>query len=125
MSERATYWRRLLAEWERSGLSQAEFCRRRGLKAVTLAWWKRRLRGLDDAGRGRRGRRAHGTGRVGFVEVALPRGSAFVPARRAPSRVSPSDRYELILPGGVRLRLPDDFDPARVARLVQAVAAAC
>lgn len=41
MSERAAYWRRLLAEWERSGLSQAEFCRRRGLKAVNLAWWKR------------------------------------------------------------------------------------
>lgn len=125
MSDRATYWRQLLAEWAGSGLSQAEFCRRRGLKAVSLAWWKHRLRGMDDAGSGRQGRRAHGTGRAGFVEVALPRGSASVPALRAPSLVPPSDRYELILPGGVRLRLPDDFDPARVAQLVQAVAAAC
>jgi len=28
-----------------------------------------------------------------------------------------------VLPGGVGLRLPDDFDPQRVARLVQAVVA--
>lgn len=31
MPDRATYWQRLLADWERSGLSQAEFCRRRQL----------------------------------------------------------------------------------------------
>ncbi len=56
MSERAAYWRRLLGEWEQSGLSQAEFCRRRGLKAVNLAWWKRRLRGSPGRPRGGRQR---------------------------------------------------------------------
>jgi len=35
------------------------------------------------------------------------------------------DGYEVVLPGGVGLRLPDDFDPQRVARLVQALVAAC
>jgi hypothetical protein len=61
MSERAAYWQRLLGEWEQSGLSQAEFCRRRGVKAVNLAWWTRRLRGSADtpsAGRQRATRRA-------------------------------------------------------------------
>jgi hypothetical protein len=125
MSDRAAYWRRLLTEWAGSGLSQAEFCRRRGIKAVTLAWWKRRLRGTDDAGGGRRGRWTRRAERSGFVEVALPHGSASSPARRAPFIVPPSDRYELVLPDGTRLRLPDDFDPERVAQLVQAVAAAC
>lgn len=43
MSERSNYWARLLGAWEKSGLSQAEFCRRRGVKAVTFAWWKRKL----------------------------------------------------------------------------------
>jgi hypothetical protein len=120
MSERAVYWRRMLSEWERSGLSQAEFCRRRGIKAVTLAWWRRRLR--EDAGGGvwkrqvRGGRRSMIGGRGGFVEVALPRGVDGAPA---------SGGYELLLPGGVGLRLPDDFDPARVAQLVQALVAAC
>jgi hypothetical protein len=122
MLDRTTYWRRILAEWERSGLSQAEFCRRRGIKAVNLAWWKRRLRATDGADGGRQAGRAV---RSGFVEVAVPRGSASVRALRAPSSVPTSDRYELVLPGGVGLHLPDDFDPERVARLVRELVAAC
>ena len=45
MTDRAKYWQRMLTTWEASGLTQAEFCRRRGLKAVTFAWWKRQLVG--------------------------------------------------------------------------------
>ena len=67
MSDRAAYWQRLLEEWSRSGLSQAEFCRRRGVKAVTFAWWKRRLGQTGSKGRGPGPRRT----RTGFVEVAL------------------------------------------------------
>ncbi len=43
MTDRAKYWARMVTAWEASGLTQAEFCRRRGLKAVTFAWWKRQL----------------------------------------------------------------------------------
>ncbi len=125
MSERAEYWRRWLGEWAQSGLSQAEFCRRRGIKAVNLAWWKRRLRGTDDAGGGRRVRRPRRAGRRGFVEVALRRGSSCAPALGAATLIPAANRYELVLPGGVGLRLPEDFDPERVARLVQALTAAC
>jgi hypothetical protein len=125
MSDRAAYWQRLLTEWERSGLSQAEFCRRRGIQAGTLAWWKRRFRATGGAAGGRRERRAGRAVRSGFVEVALPGGSASATAWRAASSVPSSDRYELMLPGGVGLRLPDDFDAERVARLVQALVAAC
>jgi hypothetical protein len=125
MSERAAYWGELLAEWEGSGLSQAEFCRRRGVKAVTLAWWKRRLRGTDEAC-GRRGRStARGAGRTGFVEVALPSESGFASSPHGAAAVSSGHGYAIVLPGGACLRLPGDFDPERVARLVQAVAAAC
>ena len=125
MSERAAYWRELLAEWEGSGLSQAEFCRRRGVKAVTLAWWKRRLRGTDEAC-GRRGRStARGAARTGFVEVALPSGSGFASSPHGTAVVSSGHGYEIVLPGGVGLRLPDDFDRERVVQLLQAVAAAC
>jgi hypothetical protein len=116
MSERAAYWRQVFAEWERGGLSQAEFCRRRGLAAVTFAWWKRRLRQRDESGGGprrpaeyvKRGQRAD------FVEVALPTQAAF--GRFA---------YELALPGGACLRVPGDFDPEQVARLLQVLVAAC
>ena len=47
MSERARYWQRLLAAWEKSGLSQAEFCRRRKVKAVNFGWWKRKLKSMS------------------------------------------------------------------------------
>ncbi len=125
MSDRAAYWRRLLTEWAGSGLSQAEFCRRRGIKAVSLAWWKRRLKGTAEASSEHRGRRGRRAGRSGFVELALPGGASSAAPRGATAIIPVSDRYELVLPGGVGLRLPDDFDPERVARLVQALAAAC
>jgi hypothetical protein len=114
MSERAAYWRRLLGAWEQSGLSQAEFCRRRGIKAVNLAWWKRRLRSRPGTPRAGRLRGTRSAGRAAFVELALPAHpgrSGFV--------------YELALPSGACMRLPGDFDPERVARLVQALAATC
>ena len=97
------YWQRLVGEWQNSGLSQAEFCRGRGVKLVTFGWWKRKLTGADkpasshatrDAqrpatpvGQKRGGKLSRGTGigakagrrsttrqDAGFVEVALPVG---------------------------------------------------
>ena len=51
MTERGRYRKRWLGKWERSGLTQAEFCRRHGLKhalsyegAVNFGWWNRNLR---------------------------------------------------------------------------------
>jgi hypothetical protein len=34
-------------------------------------------------------------------------------------------RYEIVLPGGRVLRVPADFDPAHVARLIVAIESAC
>jgi hypothetical protein len=123
MSERAVYWSQLLAEWAGSGLSQAEFCRRRGVKLVTFAGWKRRL-GVRQPSGGHRASR--GVGRGGFVELAWPRESTWPDGDQcALAGHGDAPRYELILAGRVRLRLPDDFDPERVARLLRAVAASC
>lgn len=36
-------WRRLIAEQQRSGLSQREFCEREGLCAQSLTNWRRRI----------------------------------------------------------------------------------
>ncbi len=40
---RRAHWRALLEACRRSGLSQAEFCRRRGIPPGTLAFWKHTL----------------------------------------------------------------------------------
>ncbi len=117
MTERARQWQRRLDQWERSGLSQAAFCRRHGLKAVTFGWWKRKLGAASSQARGRGGRRAtSGPGRgstpdAKFVEVAMA--SAGMAA------------YEVVLSGDLVLRLPIDFDPDKVSQLVAAVTAAC
>ncbi|UCC32211.1 MAG: hypothetical protein JSU86_07995 [Phycisphaerales bacterium] len=129
MTDRAKYWRRMLRAWERSGLSQAEFCRRRGLKAVTLAWWKRQLNeGVTDGrpvGR-RRGpaSRSQG-GQAKFVEVALP-GRALGGGwpDSFPAAVWASG-YEIALPDGALIRLPGDFDPDKASQLIGAVASVC
>lgn len=124
----------MLTDWEGSGLSQAEFCRRKGLKAVTFAWWKRRLRATRGRKTKRQARRPSPAERAGFVEVALPGGPSSAgglhspeiqpAAQHAATILSLADGYELVLPGGARLHLPADFDPERVARLVRAVVAA-
>ena len=40
---RRAHWRGVLKDCARSGLSQAEFCRRRGIPPGTLAFWKHTL----------------------------------------------------------------------------------
>ncbi len=133
MSERARYWADQLAAWKRSGLSQAEFCRQRGLNGGTFAWWKRQLQKAvgkplrpvrvhvqgkrpkrrgpsDDVRTGsvptRRGRSAKTSGR--FVEVRL-------------AGVSSASAYEVVLARGRSIRVPSEFDPQTLSRLIVAV----
>lgn len=113
MTERARYWREHLDRWARSGLSQAAFCRRHGLKAVTFGWWKQKL--VTERAHIRRrgasaGRASSVARRTDFVEVAMT--GADMAA------------YEVVLSGGVVLRLPADFDPGRVSQLIAVVEAA-
>lgn len=124
MTDRAKYWQRMLTAWDRSGLTQAEFCRRRGLKAVTLAWWKRQLMGPSrrvDRGWREHDRRDADTRRstTSFVEVALPEA-----ASRSVHGVSATGiagtGYEVSFPCGTSIRLPVDFDVDRASLLIQA-----
>ena len=124
MSDRARYWGRLVAAWENSGLSQAAFCRRRRLKAVTFSWWKRRLRGSEQRGGTRvngLAARAHDSTRADFVEVALPKSSSVVGPTLTPGFTAELRGYEIALTSGRVIRLPHDFDPNIVARLIAAV----
>ena len=141
MTNRAKYWPRMVTAWEAGGLSQAEFCRRRGLKAVTFAWWKRQLvgtpgRGGRDGGGGGDGdaRRKASTGRKtpAFVEVAMPNGptagrSANVSdlGKVSEPGIAQASGYEVALPCGTSIRLPADFDVDRAWQLISAVAQSC
>lgn len=41
--EKAIFWRDHLARWEKSGLSQNEYCRQNRLSAVQLRYWKKKF----------------------------------------------------------------------------------
>ena len=93
----------ILAEFERSGLSAAEFARRTGLKYSTFALWVQHRR--------RRKR----------------------PARRSPLRLleavlspaTPATALTVLLPGGARLELRQVGQVALAAALVHALEKSC
>lgn len=107
----AKYWRDVFARWERSGLTQAEFCRRRGVSITRFRWWRYDLKrrsgvGDGDAVVGRRGRRSR---KARFVAVHV----------REPKRLDPEGRIELVLKGGRVLRIGCGFDRELLVEVVQ------
>jgi len=133
MTERARYWATQVAAWERSGLTQAEYCRRRRIKVGSFAWWKRQLRGPAPSQptrpadrpkrsakaskqRGRptklpeRAKRRARSAKLSTPFVELPLASAF-----------PAPTYELVLTGGRAIRIPSQFDPQVLSRLISVV----
>ena len=97
----------LLEECKSSGLTIAEFCRRRGIGCSTMFKW------MGDAGRRDRENGSHAAAAETprFVEVKMEgyeNGAAVRPVPRVPKRSGrPSDALcaELILPGGAVLRI--------------------
>lgn len=89
-----------------SDLSVRAFCRQRGLHEKRLYTWRKNL-GLSPAARP--------------ATPVLPPGRGFVPVRAVADTMA-----EVVLPGGVTLRVPVVADPAQVGRLIAAVrGAAC
>lgn len=96
--ERRRYWRELLTQQRRSGMSVTAFCRRHDLSAASFYGWRQRL--ADE-------RRQDEPAQVSFVP--LPIGQA-MPAGAA--------GFVLELPNGVQVTVPRDFDEAALARLL-------
>jgi len=127
MSDRAKYWAWLVESWQKSGLTQAEFCRRRGVKAVTFAWWKRKLRGAAEQAHHRGGGLTANRQRpeAKFTEVRWPgrvRDGGPPVAATSDARCG---AYEIVLTDGLLIRLPGDFDPTKVSQLIGLVAPGC
>jgi len=94
-TERERRWRRHLAAWAASGLSQAAYCRRERLTANDFSWWKREV-----------ARRDRG---------AAP---AFVPVRVTPAPTA-AYAFELSLRDGRALRFAAGVDPAALSAVVR------
>src|ERR1700760_1985324 len=93
---RESYWRQVLARWQRSGLSVRAFCRAEGVNEPQFYWWRRHL------GRGE------------------PVTSAFVPVHvlTEPAGEPATRGIEVVLANGRCLRVGPGFDPHTLVALV-------
>jgi len=109
-SVRAREMRRVLARWQRSGLTLREFGEKRGITLSTLTWWRRVFRDAGDE----KGNGAAAETTMVFTEVRppvnLPRTPAFV---------------EIVLPRGHIVRVPAGADTATLRRVLQALQMTC
>lgn len=100
LTKRGREMRRLLVVQQRSGLSLAEFARRRGLRPNTLSWWRHRLRGGDGV--------EECASRERFIEIT--------PA--ASSREVQTVAFEVVLSDGTMVRVPARFGGESLRRLL-------
>lgn len=110
------FYRELLAEQEQSGLSLRAFAAGRGIPAGTLSCWRHQLKTRDAARAARKTKAIEPR----FVPVSVV--EAPVPPPPPPPPRTSAAIYEVVLGKDRVLRLPADFDDARVAALVRVVA---
>jgi len=103
---RAT-WAKRVERWVASGLSAAEFATETGVNARTLTYWKWKL------GRTKRAP----TRKLEFVEVT-PSEITVASTARAP------EQLEVVLGGGIVVRVPARFDTEVLRRVVAALGGA-
>ena len=112
-SPRARQMRRVLARWQRSGLTLREFGQQRGIPLSTLTWWRQVFRRAGEpVNRASKG--ASASDAVVFAEVPRP---ATVPTTPAV--------LEVILRTGHVLRVPAGADTETLQRVLQALQTAC
>lgn len=113
-TERARFWRKQIAAWERSGLTQAEFCRREGLSAAAFSWWKAEW-----------GRRVAVQVKSGSTASKLKKSA---PTSFSPVRILEASRFggpeggiEIVHPSGWRVVAPEGVSEETLRRVLRAV----
>jgi len=101
--------RRVLARWQRSGLTLREFGTQRGIPLSTLTWWRQVFRRAGEPVNN-----AFTAKAVVFTEVPRP---ATVPMNPAV--------LEVVLRSGHVLRVPAGADSDTLQRVLQALQTAC
>ena len=103
-TSRAAFWQKHISQWSKSGLTQAEYCRRNGLSAAAFHWWKGELQRKSKL-------QKKPSTPMQFVEVqGVP-----------PAHAGRGETYEIVLPRGRAIRVGRDFDSDVLKRLIAAV----
>lgn len=132
------FWGKAVEEWLKSGLTRAEFCAPRGLKASTLTWWRWRLVGSGSR-RAKAQAQRRSSRRAARVVASSPAAraavspAAFLPVTILSGSVIRGDdiarvsagvdargvTIEVVLRSGLRICVPSGFDAVTLARVVQ------
>jgi transposase len=99
------WWGHFVEGWPRSGLTQAQYCRRHGVPLGSFSWWRFRLRPQP-----RKAPKIAPT----FLPVTITRPAALVPR-------STSSGIEVVLAGGRVVRVHERFDANLLRRVVAAL----
>ena len=121
--QRETHWRKVLAEWSRSGLTQTAFCRERGLSLSAFHWWKGELARRDAGPEPRQKAKGHARGSRGSTTGFLPvRLVGSREAGGAGEQVGIGDgcaALEVVLVNGRRVRVGPEVDSELLAKVVR------
>lgn len=112
-SEKEAYWRKLLREQRRSGMTVRQFCRDHGLSEASFFSWQREIATRD--------RQAAGTTENGSSSSRKKQASP-PPVNAAsfiPLRLSGTSALELVHPRGHVLRIPAGFDEEGLVKVLQ------
>ena len=109
-SVRAREMRRVLADWQGSGLTLREFGQQRGIPPSTLSWWRQVFR----RGGEEKMNRAPAANTVVFTEVPQP--------TKLPRTASV---LEIVLRSGHMVRVPAGADTDTLQRVLQALQTTC
>lgn len=102
--EKARYWKAIIHQAARSGLSNGEFCRQRKLQESQFYWWQRKLAATRHPTNGSR---------------PTPTAASFALVSEEPG---PADAgIELVLAGGRRLRIARGVDEQTLRSVVAAL----
>lgn len=88
-------WEKRLREWRASELSQAEYCRQKGLRIKSFAYWKRKEKPEQKE--------------VGFVGLSIP----------TIERVQDESPVRVILKSGYVIEIKDGFAPSTLRDVVR------
>ena len=117
---RSVYWRGQIQEWISSGLTQVEFCEQRELSVAALRWWRWKLKQEDAESPAASVSQDSASERMRWVPVrVVDREAPTSPPLCASFSDQESADFEVRLPSGIRIRVPDDFDAASLGRLLR------